>query len=149
MTQEPHKLQLSDRDPTHRPQSVCNPLDVDARLCGASWMLPTNIMVFSEQLCCYLTSIADPLSQLESLPDELLQLIVLQLTTQALKNTALVSKTLYRHATDLLWQNVCLVDQWKLHLNEQTEHLWTERGNGESDEHDDTPILQKLYILAT
>ncbi|KAF1841630.1 uncharacterized protein K460DRAFT_170596 [Cucurbitaria berberidis CBS 394.84] len=89
-----------------------------------------------------------PLS-LESLPSELIQLVVAYLSTSTLKSVALVSKCLNRHATDILWQNVCLVDQWKLHLNRQTDRLWGERGHGETDEHDDTPIVQKLYILAT
>ncbi|KAJ4374231.1 hypothetical protein N0V83_002972 [Neocucurbitaria cava] len=66
-----------------------------------------------------------------------------------MSNVALVSRCLHGHTTDILWQDVCLADQWKLHLNEHTEQLWGERGHGESDEHDDTPIVQKLYILAT
>ncbi|KAH7402744.1 hypothetical protein BKA66DRAFT_7973 [Pyrenochaeta sp. MPI-SDFR-AT-0127] len=91
----------------------------------------------------------DRLLSLEALPSELLHLIFAHLSTCALKNVALVSTTFNRHATNILWQNVCLADQWKLHLNEQTEQLWGDRGHGESDEHDDTPIVQKLYILAT
>jgi hypothetical protein len=75
--------------------------------------------------------------------------VVAYLDTSTLKDIALVSQKLYRHATDILWQNVCLADQWKLHMNEQTDQLWGDRGRGESDEHDDTPIIQKLYILAT
>ncbi|CAN9295179.1 unnamed protein product [Alternaria alternata] len=90
-----------------------------------------------------------PLAYLQSLPSELLQLIVAYLDTPTLKHVALVSQTLNEHATDILWQNVCLVDQWKLHLNEETDLLWGERGRGEPDEHDDTPIVQKLHIFAT
>jgi hypothetical protein len=89
------------------------------------------------------------LSKLQSLPSELLQLIVAYLDTSTLKLVALVSRTLNQHATDILWRNVCLADQWKLHLNEETDLLWGERGRGEPDEHDDTPIIQKLHILAT
>lgn len=92
---------------------------------------------------------ANFIGKLEALPSELLQLIVAHLSSCTLKSVALVSTTLNRHATDILWQNVCLADQWKLHLNEQTNQLWGDRGRGESDEHDDTPIVQKLYILAT
>ncbi|KAI1511375.1 F-box multi-domain protein [Pyrenophora tritici-repentis] len=88
-------------------------------------------------------------TRLQSLPSELLQLIVAYLDTRTLKDVALVSHTLNQHATDKLWQNVCLADQWKLHLNEKTDQVWGDRGHGESDEHDDTPIIQKLYILAT
>ncbi|EOA81309.1 uncharacterized protein SETTUDRAFT_157256 [Exserohilum turcica Et28A] len=89
-----------------------------------------------------------PLS-LQSLPSELLRLIVAYLDTPTQRNVALVSQTLHHHATDALWQKVCLADQWKLHVNEGWEQVWGERGRGESDEHDDTPIVQKLYILAT
>ncbi|KAF1942133.1 hypothetical protein EJ02DRAFT_422377 [Clathrospora elynae] len=89
-----------------------------------------------------------PLS-LESLPSELRQLIVAHLATSALKDVALTSRILNQHATDILWQDVCLVDQWTLHLNEQSNQPWGHRGRGEPDEHDDTPIIQKLYILAT
>jgi hypothetical protein len=90
------------------------------------------------------------ISQLESLPEELLQLIVWYLPVPALRNTALVSTTLNRHATDVLWQNVCLVDQWRLHPDADPEPLIEDtRGLGQSDEHDDSPIIQKLLILAT
>lgn len=148
MTQEPRILDLpGHRDTTRRRLSVGDALVFWHIPDGAQ--VPGGIVVSVTTSCFDLTTRADPLSQLESLPDELLQLVVSHLSTQALKNTTLVSKTLHRHATDLLWQNVCLVDQWKLHTNEETNQLWTERGNGESDEHDDTPIIQRLYILAT
>lgn len=87
--------------------------------------------------------------QLELLPDEILQLIVSSLSTHDLRNTALVSKCIYRHASDLLWQTVCLVDTWRLHISDETSNTYCERGEGESDEHDDTPIIQKLFILAS
>ncbi|KAF2625837.1 hypothetical protein BU25DRAFT_370890, partial [Macroventuria anomochaeta] len=88
-------------------------------------------------------------SSLESLPEELLQLIVSHFNTTDLKRAALTSHTLHRHATDLLWQNVCLVDKRTLHMNDCTDESSKERARGESDEHDDTPIIEKLYILAT
>lgn len=89
-------------------------------------------------------------AQLETLPDELLQLIVHYLPTAALKNAALASSTLNRHATDVLWQHVCLVDQWTLYPCDDPEPVIEDtRGTGHSDEHDDTPIIRKLYILAT
>lgn len=88
-------------------------------------------------------------AQIETLPDELLQLVFELLPTSALKEAALVSKCFSRHATDFLWHNVCLMDEWKLHLSDDTRHLYGDRGQGEPDEHDDTPILCKLYILAT
>ncbi|KAF1913938.1 hypothetical protein BDU57DRAFT_502937 [Ampelomyces quisqualis] len=89
-----------------------------------------------------------PLS-LETLPEELLQLIVHCLPTAALKQAALASATLHRHATNVLWQHVCLVDQWTLHADAAPEPLIEHtRGFGRSDEHDDTPIIRKLFILA-
>ncbi|KAH7406184.1 hypothetical protein DE146DRAFT_435793 [Phaeosphaeria sp. MPI-PUGE-AT-0046c] len=86
---------------------------------------------------------------LHSLPEEILQLIVCHLPAPALRNAALVSTTLNRHATDALWQNVCLVDQWRLHPDLVPEPSIEEiRGLGQTDEHDDTPIIRKLFILA-
>ncbi|KAH7127102.1 hypothetical protein B0J11DRAFT_486122 [Dendryphion nanum] len=88
----------------------------------------------------------------DSLPEELVKLIVSFLSTADLKNTALVSKSLYRHATEVLWRTVCLADTWKLHLNDENRQIYGNRGDrgpGESDEHDDSPIIQKLYVLAT
>ncbi|KAF1934134.1 uncharacterized protein M421DRAFT_50704 [Didymella exigua CBS 183.55] len=74
---------------------------------------------------------------LEQLPGELLQLVVSYLSTDALRHAALASRTLYRHASDRLWQHVCLADKRTLHELD------------DADEHDDTPIIEKLYILAT
>ncbi|RMZ72960.1 Multidrug resistance [Pyrenophora seminiperda CCB06] len=90
--------------------------------------------------------------RLQALPSELVKLIVAYLDTRTLKHVALVSRTLNQHATDVLWQDVCLSDQWKLHVNAnaRTDHIWGDHhGQGVADEHDDTPIIQKLYILAT
>lgn len=75
-------------------------------------------------------------------------MILSSLHTVDLKNVALVSHHLYAQAITPLWRTVCLVDTWKLHLNDATRHLQSERGNGVCDEHDDTPIIQKLFILA-
>ncbi|KAF2857020.1 hypothetical protein T440DRAFT_463226 [Plenodomus tracheiphilus IPT5] len=102
---------------------------------------------------------------LQHLPSELLQLIVARLPTAALKHVALVSRTLSDHATDRLWHSVCLVDQWKLHVDghghaqahaQAQAHAHTahsllhggRRGRGEADEHDDTPIARRLHVLA-
>ncbi|KAF2654579.1 hypothetical protein K491DRAFT_705167 [Lophiostoma macrostomum CBS 122681] len=85
---------------------------------------------------------------IETLPDELLQLVLSFLSTPDLKNAALVSQSLHSHATDYLFRHVTLRDTWRLHLNDGTRYLWGERGQGECDEHDDTPIIQTLYLLA-
>jgi hypothetical protein len=126
----------------HRLLSVCIPfLRHPTRCCLHPLYCLSNPTYLRQRLI---------VSQLESLPEELLQLIVLYLPTSALKNTALVSSTLNRHATDVLWQSVCLVDQWRLHPDEDPEPLIENaRGLGQSDEHDDSPIIQKLFILAT
>ncbi|KAH7078816.1 hypothetical protein BKA63DRAFT_507182 [Paraphoma chrysanthemicola] len=89
------------------------------------------------------------LLSLEALPEELLLLIVSYLPTTALKNAALVSHTLNRHATDILWQNVSLVDQWVVHHDTPFELAEGGRGSKWTDEHDDTPIIRKLFVLAT
>lgn len=92
----------------------------------------------------------DSPQRLETLPEELLLLIVSYLQTSALKSAALVSCTINGHATDVLWRNVCLVDRWRLHSDAVPEPLIEDiRGLGQSDEHDDSPIIQKLFILAT
>jgi hypothetical protein len=85
---------------------------------------------------------------IESLPDELLQIIFDALNTAELKSAALVSKCFYRHATDHLWHEVALVD--KRHVYNVSDEV---DGDGvlpcDIDEHDDTPIIEKLYILAS
>ncbi|KAK1910968.1 hypothetical protein P3342_011570 [Pyrenophora teres f. teres] len=130
------------------PLSVCTD-DMDSSLAPFR-MYPSPPAIQIVHL--YSTPLQDMLTQVQEAaitPSELLQLIVAYLDTRTLKDVALVSHTLNQHATDKLWQNVCLADQWKLHLNEKTDQVWGDRGHGESDEHDDTPIIQKLYILAT
>jgi hypothetical protein len=88
--------------------------------------------------------------QLENLPEELLQLIVSHLNSVHLKNAALASRTLYRHASDLLWQNVCLVDKRTVHEYGDPDDILSDvRDHERPDEHDDTPVIEKLYILAT
>ncbi|KAF2643477.1 hypothetical protein P280DRAFT_467499 [Massarina eburnea CBS 473.64] len=89
------------------------------------------------------------LSSIESLPNELISLIIGFLPSADLKDACLVSKAFYRHASDFLWHSVTLEDKWTLHTNDSTRHVFGDRGQGEPDEHDDTPIIEKLYILAT
>lgn len=89
-----------------------------------------------------------PQLQLERLPEELLQLIVAHLDTADRRTAALASRTLCRHATDLLWRDVCLVDRRSLRAHDYTAPLLSD-GAEQTDEHDDAPIIEKLYILAT
>ncbi|OSS46226.1 hypothetical protein B5807_08214 [Epicoccum nigrum] len=86
--------------------------------------------------------------KLENLPEELLQLVVAYLKAADLKSAALSSRTLCRHATGLLWQHVCLVDKRTRRSSDTTDDHDPLRAN-DTDEHDDTPIIEKLYILAT
>lgn len=87
--------------------------------------------------------------QLENLPGELLQLVVACLSTADLRKTALTSRALHRHATDILWQHVCLVDKRTPRTNDLYDEIEGEYERIVSDEHDDSPIIEKLYILAT
>ena len=116
----------SEHDMEHGPLSVCPP--AEPRL------LRRHNIRNGTRLS--LVRAATDASKLALLPSELIQLILAHLHTSALKRVALVCQTLYRHATDILWQNVCLADQRKRH-------------GSIYDEHDDTPIIEKLYILAT
>lgn len=71
---------------------------------------------------------------MESLPNELLQLIFGFLSAADLKEAALVSRCFHRHATDFLWQHVNLMDKWHLHVNNDTINIFGDRGRGEPDE---------------
>jgi hypothetical protein len=42
-----------------------------------------------------------------------------------------------------------LVDKWRLHADPPEPFPDDQRRLGQSDEHDDTPIIEKLFILAT
>ena len=113
--------------------------------------LPLPIPCAAVRSCTRSTSTnagANGIHKLENLPEELLQLIISRLGATDLRRTALASRTLHRHATDLLWQNVCLVDKRTLLSNEHTDDLLSERDEY-TDEHDDSPIIEKLYVLAT
>ncbi|OCK80772.1 hypothetical protein K432DRAFT_327616 [Lepidopterella palustris CBS 459.81] len=85
---------------------------------------------------------------LETLPEELVQLIFELIPPLALRNISLVSHWAYSHATAFLWRDISLVDCWKLHPRESGPPLFSERGCGDSDEHDDTPMIQRLLVLA-
>ncbi|KAF2007193.1 hypothetical protein P154DRAFT_614613 [Amniculicola lignicola CBS 123094] len=76
---------------------------------------------------------------LELLPAEILQAVLSHLDTTALKRTALVCKLLHHEATAILWREVRLIDAHSDHVGQE----------GDRDQHDDTPIIQKLHILAT
>lgn len=73
---------------------------------------------------------------LHQLPEELLQDILPRLDAAALKSLSLASKGCYRLALPLLWRQVVLTD---------CETVYDDS----TDEHDDTPLIRKLIILAT
>lgn len=134
---------------THRSNGPLSPLSQSTEgwaplsIVGSSLLLPP---------CrAFVICDIDYSSKLESLPEELLQLIVSYLPTPAQRDVALVSSTLNRHATDFLWRSVVLVDQWTSYFDvDEVQTLHREvRGLPKTDEHDDTPILRKLFILAT
>jgi hypothetical protein len=84
---------------------------------------------------------------IESLPDELLQIIFDALKTAELKSAALVSKCFYRHASDHLWHEVALVDKRRIYPAGDEED--GDAGPYDVDDHDDTPVIEKLHILAS
>ena len=72
---------------------------------------------------------------LERLPEELLHDILNHLDKHTLSLLNLVSRWCYRAATPLIWRDLQLVDCSTMH------------GDG-FDEHDDSPFLKKLLVLA-
>jgi hypothetical protein len=87
--------------------------------------------------------------QLEQLPDELTDIILGLLPPADLRNVCLTSRSIYSRAVAFLWKHVVLMDKWTLHAGGPAGYQkWGERGCGEPDEHDDTPILQRLLVLA-
>ena len=72
---------------------------------------------------------------LQQLPEELLYDVLERIDKPDLSDLNLVSRWCYKVATPLIWREIELVDC-------STEH---EDG---VDEHDDTPILEKLIVLA-
>lgn len=75
------------------------------------------------------------LDLLQRLPEELLQQILEHLDRDALQLINVCSRWCYEKATPLIWRDVSLVDC-------RTKHEET------SDEHDDTPLIKKLLVLA-
>ncbi|KAF9735521.1 hypothetical protein PMIN06_000506 [Paraphaeosphaeria minitans] len=90
-----------------------------------------------------------PASAIESLPNELLQLVFGFLPSDALREAAVVSKCFHRHAIDFLWQHVNLVDKPQFHMDKRVGGRIPNHGRAEKDEHDDTPIIGMLFVLAT
>jgi hypothetical protein len=79
------------------------------------------------------------LNPLDKLPEEILQETLRYLDNPSLANFSQTCHWSYDKATPLLWEDVELVDCRK--TDESTPDM--------SDEHDDTPIIRKLLILAS
>ena len=84
--------------------------------------------------------------RLEELPEELLQHIVEHLDGRGLSAFSLAAKWCYELASSVRWREVVLTDCLRQHPTERDE-------NGDEieriDDHDDTPLLKKLIVLAT
>jgi hypothetical protein len=83
---------------------------------------------------------------LEALPEELLQQIVEHLDSRGLTVFSLAAKWCYELASSVRWREVVLTDCLRVHPSE-----FDENGNEieRIDDHDDTPLLKKLAVLAT
>jgi hypothetical protein len=79
------------------------------------------------------------LNPLDRFPEEILQETLRYLDNHSLANFSQTCHWSYDKATPLLWEDVELVDCRK--TDESTPDM--------SDEHDDTPIIRKLLVLAS
>ena len=87
--------------------------------------------------------------QLQDLPEELISIIFEYLSPQHLYQTSLVSKRFYLYSLPRVWRSVDLVD-CRTPLDSATANTEGDDPEDEAlgDEHDDTPILRKLILLA-
>ncbi|KAB2580565.1 hypothetical protein BFW01_g3399 [Lasiodiplodia theobromae] len=89
-------------------------------------------------------------SPLLSLPDELVLDVLHYLELGDLFELAQTCRWGYRLAIPLLWKDVELKDCWTLHPRASRPQFKAQRVIDElADEHDDTPIIKKLLVLAT
>jgi hypothetical protein len=102
-------------------------------------------------------------SRLLDLPSELVAAIFAHLSREDLYEVNLASKTCRTLVAPLIWKHVDLVD-CRAHTSPTTGHRTVTYGPGTAthsgrsipagasvggDEHDDTPLIKKLWILAT
>jgi len=97
---------------------------------------------------------------LDALPEELLQVILDHLAKPDLQQLSLVSHWCRETATPLIWREVELVDCRTLYTETGAVHSSGPGSTGgtvgripagavvRSDEHDDTPLIKKLWVLA-
>lgn len=85
-----------------------------------------------------------------SLPHELVLDILQYLDLDDLFQLAQTCQWGYRLSIPLLWKDVELKDCWTLHPRPSRPQLKAQRATDNlADEHDDTPIIKKLLVLAT
>lgn len=96
---------------------------------------------------------------LHQLPEELLQDVLLRLDTRALAQLAVTSHWGYAKSASGIWKEVNLVDCRSVYIDwdgydEATFDAWDadgqrrRGGRQRRDEHDDSPIIKKLVVLA-
>ncbi|KAK8239572.1 hypothetical protein IWZ00DRAFT_556883 [Phyllosticta capitalensis] len=86
----------------------------------------------------------------KTLPDELVHAIFEYLDYGELARVAVTCSWGYERATPLLWKDLELKDKWTLHPKEERAQIAAHRcKDNRCDEHDDTPIIKKLLVLAS
>ncbi|KAK7511933.1 uncharacterized protein IWZ02DRAFT_485233 [Phyllosticta citriasiana] len=91
----------------------------------------------------------DDLTEFKTLPDELVYDIFEYLNYSELTRVALTCSWGYQRATPLLWKDLELKDKWTLHPKDERPQIAAHRcRDNRCDEHDDTPIIKKLLVLA-
>ncbi len=95
--------------------------------------------------CCvgYCTNLTE-IWQLSTLSDELVQSIFEYLTPSDLRRVNLVSHWARRYAVAILWRSVDLVDC----ETPLPPELVQDGAEPDFDDHDDTPLIKKLFLLA-
>jgi len=78
-----------------------------------------------------------PFQLLYLLPEELLQSVLQRLESTDLKNLSVTSRWCHEAASPLIWREITLTD------------CASTRESGQTDEHDDTPMLRTLLVLAS
>ncbi|KAF2090228.1 hypothetical protein K490DRAFT_35015 [Saccharata proteae CBS 121410] len=87
---------------------------------------------------------------LRALPQELIEAVLPYLSQPDLLRFALACRWAYSQAIPYLWRDLELVDCWSIHPKDSRPQLQSLRCDSDGgDEHDDTPIIKKLYVLAT
>lgn len=84
--------------------------------------------------------------RLQALPGELLQHIVEYLDGDGLSRFSLAARWCYESAASVQWREVTLTDCAREHTGLAHHEILADTRD---DDHDDTPLLKKLIVLAT